>query len=336
VKRGLRSQSQELQRWLTLVAALLFSGCALVTQREGHPTRPIRTARSSVSAELVSLGAYAGGVAAKVRIAPPRGAKLERAALVQPAAAYTSCPASQNACDPLDERFTTGTSAEIKGGGSEYFLIFPSYGALRDLAAEPQLLLDIVSNGKHEALQLELGRAATYRSGDWGASGAFRYRSAASLDRRLNGAFSYEGGFDRWLGRTRLHLGYELGYVGCRASSAAERASCDDHPGLFLAGAQTGATGYLRLSSTFTLGAGLSYELLWLPAARRALGLPTLRHGPRLSLDLLLTPADIRRFEAEPPRLVAGPQLAMELLFRDRFTAPRVVPSIAWVYGAPF
>jgi hypothetical protein len=321
---------------LTLLAALVSAGCGLLTQNEARPTIPIRTVRSAVSVELVSLGAYLGGVAARVRVDAPAGAKLQRAALVQPAAAYNSCPASQNACDPLDERFTTGTSAQVIGEGPEYVLVFPSYGALRDLAANPQLLLDVVSGGSHEALQLELGRAATYRSGDWGVSGAFRYRLPAVMDRRLDDTFSYEGGFDRWLGRTRLHLGYELGYVGCRSRTAAEQASCDEHPGLFVLGASSGATSYLRLSSELTLGVGLGYELLWFPAARRALDLPMLRHGPRLSLDLLQTPRHIRRFEAGPPKLAVGPELALELLFRDRFRAPRVVPSIAWVYGAVF
>jgi len=343
VKRNSRSVFDAERAWRSvfMVCGALFGtswvGCASFTERQAYPTAPVRAAQGRARAELVWLLERAGAVVALVRLEAPAESTVARAVLVQPPAPHSVCPARENGCDPLDPRFTTGTVAKIDEQGSEYVLLFPRYGALHELAKEPRLLLDVKVGDQHQAVELALDPSGVqFRSGNWGLGGAIRYRPPAAIGRRVGNAVTGELGAARWLGRTRLYLGYEIGLAGCRARSASEDAQCraEDDFGLF--GSALRADYYLRLDRTITLGLGLGYVGLFVAEKDSSLVDPAFRHGPRLSLQLLRTPQAIRRFADEPPRLAGGPELTLELLFRDRFAGARIAPGAAWAYGVAF
>jgi hypothetical protein len=300
-----------------------------------YPSAPIRSAQADADAELTWLMENDVGVLAAVRVRAMEGSKLERAALVQPLAPHDACPSSQNGCDPLDPRFTTGTTAAIHGHGPDYVLVFPRYAGLGELGGNPRVLLDVERGGAHRAIELDLSKV-TFSGGDWGMSGAARYRPPAVVHPRLGHAVTLALGGDRWLGRTRLHLGYEIGLAGCRAASAPDEASCPKKSRPWLFGGVLDATHDLRLNHAVTLGIGLGYGVLRLATDESSPIEPSWRHGPRLSLQFLRTPLDVRRFADEPPKQATAPELSLELLFRDRFVAPRLVPSVAWTYGVAF
>ena len=323
--------------WSVLGALLLALGlpaCA-VTQHQVYPSAPIRSAQGDADAELTWLMENDVGVLAAVRVRAAKGSKLVRAALVQPLAPHDACPSDQNGCDELDPRFTTGTTAGVHGYGPDYVLIFPRYAGLAQLAGRPRVLLDVESGGTHRAVELDLSNV-TFSGGNWGMSGAIRYRPPAVVHPRLGHAVTLSLGGERWLGRTRLHLGYEIGIAGCRAASAPDEASCPKKSRTWLYGGVLDATHDFRLNQAVTLGIGLGYGVLRLATDESSPIESSWRHGPRLSLQFLRTPLAVRRFADEPPKQATAPALSLELLFRDRFVAPRLVPSVAWTYGVAF
>jgi hypothetical protein len=335
MKRCLRSLSQNHHRWLALLMALAAAACAPVTLREAWPTEPIRATNARTSVEVRWAGTRDGAFAMAVRVKAAAGARLERAALVQASAPYQRCSDQQAACDAVDSRFTTGTSARVVGDGPDYLLLFPSFGAQRELAENPRLLLDIAAETTHTPLELDLSRA-TFESGSWGMGGAIRYRPAGVLARRVEHMVSGELGAERWLGATRLHLGYEIGFGYCCSLPKGLVAADEDGQLLVPMGGQLSATHYARLDAKVTLGLGIGYEALWLLPSERPPDVPAMLHGPRLRLQLVETTPRIARFADEPPKLAAGPELAFELLFEDRFEHPRLAPSLALAYWVTF
>ncbi|MES1185062.1 MAG: hypothetical protein ABUL60_14705, partial [Myxococcales bacterium] len=244
----------------TLLFGLGLPGCA-VTQHQVYPSAPIRSANADADAQLTWLMENDVGVLAAVRVRAAEGNKLVRAALVQPLAPHDACPNDQSGCDELDPRFTTGTTAAIHGHGSDYVLIFPRYAGLRELGGAPRVLLDVERGGTHRAIELDLSNV-TFSSGNWGLSGAIRYRPPDVVHPRLGHAVTLSLGGDRWLGRTRLHLGYEIGIAGCRAASAPDEASCPQKSRPWLYGGVLDATHGFRLNRAVTLGIGLGYGVL--------------------------------------------------------------------------
>ncbi|HKY36010.1 MAG TPA: hypothetical protein VJN18_08730 [Polyangiaceae bacterium] len=333
MKRRSRSLSHNHHSWLALLT-LPALACSPVTFREAYPKPLLRSKQEPVSAELHWISYGPGVVRIGIGVKGAAKARLERAALTQTGEPYGQCH-PEAACDPLDSRFTTGTTADIQGSEPRYGLAFPFFGADRELHGSPQLLLDVATPAGHRLIELDLTRT-TFVSGNWGLGGAIRYRPPRFVARRVGHALSAELAAERWLGWTRLRLGYEIGWACCDVLARIERAQ-EDREVLIPVGGQLSAVHYVRLSRAFTLGIGLGYEVLVpLPSEELPPGIPALLHGPRFTLQLARTTPRLPHFVDEPPKAAVAPELALELLFEDRFSAPRVVPSLGWAYWISF
>jgi len=330
---------------LRFFSALLTSGlasqaCAPVAFVGGHPSAPIVTRAHGVTAALQGAQARPREFVFDVTLSGPGKPELVRATLTHARSEIDRCAPTLEACDDLDSRFTTGTSATVRSRGERAYLIFPATGTLAALAGATHLLLDVKVGGAHQLLELDLSREQAFRASDWGIGGALRYRPPGFMTQHFGHELSGEVGVDRWFSATRLRLGYEIGFAGCRGTPS-ERAHCQGDDLVLPFGFGLGATHYLRLDSATTLGIGLGYEGVAVLGRFRSDADHTLRadpflHGPRLALLLSQTPQPAPRFVPEPPKTSGSLELSLELLGRGSFEQPVLIPAVGYTYTFGF
>ncbi len=340
----LSSPSYTAHALLATLLLALASACIPVTLIEAHPVRPISAAAGPIAASVEWAGVYDNEIVIVVTLSGPESSRITRAALVQqgPSAAG-DCPAYAELCAVSDQRFSVGTAARVLGDGPRFRLSFPRYGASRELASKPELLLEVKApQGAAKVLELDLAREVAFRSGDWGIGGAIRFRAPGFVNAHFGRAATGELGADRWLGSTRLRLSYEIGYSGCRGANPVEIAGCASDDGLVPLGGQFSATHYVDLGAPVTLGVGMGYGVLAI-LARDSAAPPDepappapLLHGPRLALLLVATPPQVPRFSLEPPKLAAGLELSLELLGHHAFEQPSLIVGAAYTFTAAF
>lgn len=307
----------------------------------------------SATAELESVTTTERWLEFEVLVDTPH-ARIARAALTHPTTERDRCDAQSTACDELDPRFSTATTALIPPrGGKRFLLLFPEFGAASALAGEPRLLLDVELDGKHQLLELDLSRERSFRLSRWGIGRGLRYRPPGLLTEHFGHEVSAELGVDRWLGTTRLRLAAELGLAGCRGA-APEGARCPKDGLLLPLGLGLHATNFLQLGSALTLGIGLGYEGVavigrYRPDPKqvrvfvgngtltertdRGPGAYTFLHGPRLSLLLAPSAPKVPRFPSGPPNTQLGLELSLELLGREAFEQPVLLPAIGYSFS---
>jgi hypothetical protein len=302
---------------------------------EVRPEWPITAAQGPVAAEVDWAGTRVGDFVVVVNLRGPEGARITRAALLQPNP--TVCPADPARCA---ERLSLAMTARVSGGGSRFVLAFPLYGTKEELARKPELLLEVTTKSKESSLLvLDLSRAE-FQSGDWGIGGAVRYRPPGLINSYFGHAVTAELGADRWLGATRLRLDYEMGFTNCPGTTVVEYASCIPDETLVPAGGALSATHYVN-SGPVSFGVGAGYGVFTMLARDDAAesdlsGSPPLLHGPRLSLLTVAAPPRLPRFSLEPPKTAAGLELSLELLGHHGFEEPSVVAGIAYSMTAEF
>jgi hypothetical protein len=320
----------------SFVCGLAAAGCAPASFVGGHPSAPIVTHARGVTASLNGVSSRAGSFIFDVTLQAPAQSRVERASLTHASSDIDRCDAKLEACDDLDARFTTGTSATVRGNGERVFLLFPTAGTLAALADETHLLLDLASGGKHQLLDLDLSREHVFRGSAWGLGGAVRYRPPGFMTQHFGHEVSGELGVDRWFSATRLRLGYEVGFASCRGTDT-ERAHCQGDDLVIPFAFGLNATQYLRLGAATTLGVGIGYEGVAILGRFRSQADHSVRadpflHGPRLALLFTQTPRLVSRFAPEPPKTNLAFELSLELLGRSNFEQPVLLPALGYSY----
>jgi len=323
-----------------LSGGLACQACAPAAFVGGHPSAPVVAHAHGVTAALQGAQARPGEFVFDVTLSGPGRPELVRAALTHARSEIDRCDPTQEACDDLDSRFTTGTTATVRSRDGRAHLLFPTTGTLAALADATHLLLDVKVGGEHQLLDLDLSQEHAFRASDWGIGGAVRYRPPGFITKHFGHELSGEVGVDRWFSATRLRLDYEIGFTGCRGTQS-ERAHCQGDDLVLPFGFGLGATHYLRLDSATTLGIGLGYEGVAVLGRFRSDSDRTLRadpflHGPRLALLLSQTPQPAPRFVPEPPKTSGSLELSLELLGHGSFEQPVLIPALGYTYTFGF
>jgi len=323
-----------------LTFGLAMPSCTPASFVAGHPSAPLVTQAHGVTASLNGISSRPGVFIFDVTLNAPAQAEVARAALTRESSDIDRCDARVEACDDLDARFTTGTSATVRTSGGHVFLLFPGTGTRAALAESTHLLLDVQAFGTHQLLDLDVSREHSFRGSAWGIGGALRYRPPGFMTQHFGHELSGELGVDRWFSATRLRLSYEIGLAGCRGTDT-ERAHCQDNGLVMPFGFGLNATHYLRLGPTTTLGVGLGYEGVAVLGRFRSETDHTVRadpflHGPRLALLFTQTPPAVPRFVREPPKSSVGLELSLELLGRGAFEQPVLIPALGYSYSFGF
>ena len=323
-----------------LTFGLAQAGCAPASFVGGHPRAPIVTHTRGATANLNGISSRAGVYIFDVTLSAPARAEVARATLTHESTDIDRCDAKLEACDDLDARFTTGTTAAVRSNGGHVFLLFPAAGTRAALANATHLLLDVATHGAHQLLDLDLSREQALRGSDWGIGGAVRYRPPGFMTQHFGQEVSGELGVDRWFSATRLRLDYEIGFAGCRGTET-ERTHCRGDDLVIPFGFGLNATQYLRLGRALTLGVGLGYEGVAILGRFRSQTDHSVRadpflHGPRLALLFTHTPEAVPRFLAGPPKSNLALELSLELLGRGNFEEPVLLPALGYSYTFGF